>query len=221
MKREIVITNDGSSSIYLPEIDESYHSKHGAINEANHVFIVNGLDLIQKEAISVLEIGFGTGLNTFITFLEGKKRGVIINYVGVEAYPVNEKELNALNYSQLLGNLDSDVKVFNKIHSCAWGVDCSISDNFILNKQKMLFQEIDFENRFDVIYFDAFGYRVQPELWSEDVFRRMYRALKKNGILTTYAARSPIKRAMIASGFVVKKLAGPPGKREMMQGVKS
>ncbi len=217
MKREVVITNDGSSSIFLPEIKESYHSKHGAIQEAYHVFIKNGLDLCVSNEVAVLEIGFGTGLNALITCKESGLRNIKVNYTGVEAYPITKDEISSLNYATCL---DMDIAVFAKIHECEWEKDSVITDNFVLKKVKKLFQNIDFVNKYDIIYFDAFGYRVQPELWGVEIFNKMYKALKGRGVLTTYAARSPIKKAMIEAGFKVLKLTGPPGKREMMQALK-
>lgn len=219
MQREIKITNDGSTTIHLPELNESYHSKHGAIQEAYHVFIKNGLSLLKEKSVSVLEIGFGTGLNAFITYLEAEKNDKIIDYVGVEAYPVLSDEVLQMNYVSEL-NAESKTEIFKKMHQISWDEKHQISTDFYLTKRKQLFQDIDDEATFDIIYFDAFGFTVQPELWSEEIFQKMYNALKPNGILTTYACRSSIKRAMISSGFSVQKLPGAPGKREMLWGQK-
>jgi tRNA U34 5-methylaminomethyl-2-thiouridine-forming methyltransferase MnmC len=218
MKREIIQTLDGSTTIHLPEINESYHSKYGAVQEAYHVFIKNGLSLFQSEPISVLEIGFGTGLNAFITYLESQKKQQSIIYVGVEAYPVSFDEAMQMNYGK---ELHSDGGVFAKMHSCDWEVKQSFSDTFSLHKRKQLFQDISDENAFDLIYFDAFGYRVQPELWSFEIFQKMFVALKSGGILVTYACRTAIKNAMKEAGFSVEKLPGAPGKREMLRGRKN
>lgn len=212
MKKEIVITSDGSSSIYIPEWQESYHSKHGAIQEAKHVFIKNGLCLLKKHNVSILEVGFGTGLNCLITAQEAFENGYVIDYVGVEAFPVTGKELSALNYEEVLKDNQG---LFKRIHACAWEEETEIVSNFRLTKINLLFENIEYYDRFDLIYFDAFGFRVQPELWGEDIFKRMYQSLKKGGMLTTYAARGTITRAMQSSGFSVQKVAGPPGKREM------
>ena len=216
MKREIIQTLDGSTTIQLTEWNECYHSKHGAIQEAQHVFIKNGLSLFENQEIAILEIGFGTGLNAFITLLESEKRGQTIDYVGVEAYPISAEEVLKMNY---VDELDAKAKstTFEKIHECSWEEKVALNDRFSLTKRKQFFQDIEDENRFDLIYFDAFGYRVQPELWSTEVFRKMYNALKTNGILVTYAARGVVKRSMIEVGFTVEKLAGPPGKREMFR----
>ncbi|MET0945285.1 MAG: tRNA (5-methylaminomethyl-2-thiouridine)(34)-methyltransferase MnmD [Flavobacterium sp.] len=219
MEREIIKTLDGSTTIHLKEWDECYHSKHGAIQEAKHVFIKNGLSLFEKDPVSILEIGFGTGLNAFITFLEAIQKNQKIDYVGVEAYPVNAEEVLAMNYVEELEALEFH-NIFEKMHKCEWDNKVEICDQFSLTKRKQFFDEIDDFETFDLIYFDAFGYRVQPELWSTEIFQKMYNSLKPNGVLVTYAARGVVKRSMIAVGFTVEKLAGPPGKREMFRAFK-
>ena len=219
MKREIIQTKDGSTSILLPEWNETYHSKFGAIQEAKHVFIKNGLSLFSGESVSVMEIGFGTGLNAFITYLEAKKSGQNIDYTGVEAYPVSEEDALKMNYvSELEAN--SSEEIFLKMHQASWNEKVILDADFTLEKQNKKFQEIADENKYDLIYFDAFGFRVQPELWSLEIFQIMFKALKSKGILVTYACRSSIKNAMLESGFKVEKLNGPPGKREMLRASK-
>ncbi|WP_430400946.1 tRNA (5-methylaminomethyl-2-thiouridine)(34)-methyltransferase MnmD [Flavobacterium sp.] len=219
MKREIIITNDGSSSIYIPELNETYHSKNGAIQEAYHVFINAGFSQINKNSINILEIGFGTGLNAFITYLEAKKTNTQINYIGVEAYPVSHEEIKVLNYVQEL-NAKSEQGVYDSMHHLDWGVENEISPQFKITKRKQLFQDINDIECYDLIYFDAFGFSVQPELWSEEIFQAMYNSLLINGVLVTYACRGSIKRAMLKAGFKVEKLPGAPGKREMLRATK-
>ncbi len=219
MKREIIKTKDGSTTIHLPEWNESYHSKHGAIQEAYHVFIKNGLSLIERQAISILEIGYGTGLNCFITFVEAKKNNQSINYVGIEAYPVALDEAMQMNYSNAID--EAEAKIFRQIHECDWEQKNAISDKFALSKRNQFFQDIKDVAAFDLIYFDAFGFRVQPELWSEAIFATMFKALKPNGVLVTYACRTSIKNAMLSAGFSVEKLPGAPGKREMLRATKA
>lgn len=215
IKKEILITQDGSITIHMPEWNESYHSKHGAIQEAYHVFIHNGLDFFtDQNEISILEIGFGTGLNAFITLLEAQKRNQKIQYTGVEAYPIDMNIYKKLNYPELL-DADDKQETFLSLHQAKWQKNTCIADFFSLEKHQMKFEEITFENHFDLIYFDAFGFRVQPELWSEAIFSRMYRALKPGGILTTYACRSVISNNLKSAGFEIKKVPGPVGKREM------
>lgn len=220
MEREIIQTLDGSTTIHLKEWDECYHSKHGAIQEAKHVFIQNGLSLYPNQSVSILEIGFGTGLNAFITFLESQKLHQSIHYVGVEAYPVNATEVLAMNYVTEL-NAISDEALFKKMHESKWDEKVVLHPEFELTKRKQFFDEIDAVEEFDLIYFDAFGYRVQPELWSTAIFQKMFTALRPGGKLVTYAARGVVKRSMIEVGFTVEKLAGPPGKREMFRASKA
>lgn len=219
MRREIIRTGDGSTTIHLPDWDENYHSRHGAVQEARHVFILNGLHLFaDRTELSILEIGFGTGLNAFITLLESEASGRKISYTGVEAYPVEVEEAALMNYPEALGT--DKASLFREMHESKWEEDVSATPNFQLTKRRQFFAEIEDEAAFDLIYFDAFGFRVQPELWSEDIFRRMARALRPGGVLVTYAARSVIKRNMQAAGLTVEKLPGPPGKREMMRATK-
>ncbi len=215
LKREVILTKDGSSTINIPELDECYHSRHGAIQEARHVFIEHGLKLFPN-ALSILEIGFGTGLNAFITFLESKHRAGHISYTAVEAYPVTLEEVAQLNFAHQL-NAEDETATFNTLHNVEWQKQIALSENFSIFKNQQRFEELDYEAEFDLIYFDAFGFGVQPELWSYEIFQSMYNALKPGGVLVTYAARSVIKRNMISAGFTVEKLAGPPGKREMMR----
>jgi len=219
MKREIIITDDGSTTIRIPEWDENYHSTHGAIQEAKHVFIKNGLDLFHnQDSISILEIGFGTGLNAFITFLETLNKEKV-NYVGVEAYPISADEVLQMNYVSELQAVDFK-SIFETMHSCSWEIVNQLKTNFYLTKRKQFFQDIEDKNSYDLVYFDAFGFPLQPELWSETIFKKMYDALLPNGVLVTYACRTPIKNAMLAAGFSIEKLPGAPGKREMLRATK-
>ena len=226
--REIIKTNDGSTTIHLPEWNESYHSKHGAIQEAYHVFIKNGLrfansqklvSLFKVKSIAILEIGFGTGLNAFITFVEAKKTNQSIDYVGVEAYPVEIDETMQMNYPNEIDV--SETTVFKKMHEFNWDLKNQLSDNFMLTKRKQFFQDIQDQASFDLIYFDAFGFRVQPDLWTDKIFVAMFKALQPPGILVTYACRTSIKNAMLSAGFSVEKLPGAPGKREMLRATKA
>lgn len=219
MERKIIITLDGSTTIHLPEWDEQYHSKNGAIQEAKHVFIKSGLSLFSDKEIAILEIGFGTGLNSFITFLEAPKMNLIIDYVGVEAYPVVSEEIKKLNYVSELGAQEFK-DVFDKMHQQKWDLKTKITSQFSLTKRNQFFNEIADEDTFNLIYFDAFGAKVQPELWTEDIFKLMYTALKKGGVLVTYSAKGSVRRAMQSVGFTVERLPGPPGKREMLRAIK-
>lgn len=210
-------------TIHLPEWNEQYHSKHGAIQEARHVFLKMGLYYLQENRkfseLSILEIGFGTGLNAFLTLLEAENLKLKINYTGVEAYPVSSKEIRHLNYPEAAGAGNRE-DLFKKLHECEWEKELAISDCFSLTKRQIKFDEIRVAELYDLIYFDAFGARVQPELWTKEIFEIMYRALKNRGVLVTYAAKGSVRRAMISAGFKVEKLPGPPGKREMLRAVK-
>jgi tRNA U34 5-methylaminomethyl-2-thiouridine-forming methyltransferase MnmC len=216
MKREILITSDGSTTINLPELNEQYHSKNGSINESYHVFINSGLRQVESDVVSILEIGFGTGLNCFITYLEAEKE---IDYVGVEAYPVTSEEVEKMNFISVL-DAEKDKASFEKIHNVTWEEKHQISNKFSLTKRKQFFEDIDDKNAFNLIYFDAFGARVQPQLWTVEIFRKMFDSLKENGILVTYSAKGSVRRAMQEVGFTVERLPGPPGKREMLRAIK-
>lgn len=219
MKRKVIITADGSSTIHLPDLDEHYHSKHGAIQEAKHVFIKNGLSLFKNKNVAILEIGFGTGLNSFITFLEAPKLNLKVDYIGVEAYPVELEEIEKLNYVSQLNAVNFE-NVFKEIHLKNWDEKHIISESFALTKRKQFFNDINDQNVYNLIYFDAFGARVQPELWTEEIFKKMYNSLQNNGVLVTYSAKGSVRRALQTVGFLVEKLPGPPGKREMLRATK-
>ncbi|WP_339849300.1 tRNA (5-methylaminomethyl-2-thiouridine)(34)-methyltransferase MnmD [uncultured Dokdonia sp.] len=224
MKREIITTGDGSKTIHIAEWDEQYHSKHGAIQEARHVFLMTGVEHYvtqhrdQKE-IAILEMGFGTGLNALLTYFEAQKHQVSFNYVGAEAYPVTSEEAAAMDYASQLEE-ENATRIYNKLHDATWEEESKISDDFKLTKRKQRFEDITDNEVFDLIYFDAFGPRVQPTLWTEEIFTKMFNALKPNGVLTTYCAQGAARRAMQAVGFQVERLPGPPGKREMLRATK-
>ena len=219
MKREIIITSDGSKTIRLPEINENYHSGHGALQEAMHVFIESGLRLceLNKSNLNVLEVGFGTGLNTLLTTVHAQ---VKIHYTGLEAFPVEEKEWKQMGFSELNG-LEGTDQLFREIHLVDWGKDVEISTDFTLHKLKNKFIEAKFKDEaFDLIYFDAFGPRVQPEMWKKTVFEKLYKSLACDGVLVTYCAKGQVRRDMLSVGFTVEKIPGPPGKREMLRATK-
>ena len=229
MERTLITTADGSHSLYVKELDEHYHSIHGAIQEAIHVFIKTGLHYIHDkhyQQLNILEIGFGTGLNALLTCLEAEKLKVKINYTGLEAFPLEENLLNELNYADLISdslhNEKSDTKrIFKHLHISEWEKEVTISKNFTLHKIKKTLQEVKFSNTFDLIFFDAFGPRVQPEMWTEELFYKIYSATKPNGCLVTYCAKGEVKRTLKKVGYTVETLPGPPRKREMVRGSKN
>lgn len=222
MKRKIIHTQDGSTTIHIPEWNEQYHSKHGALQEAYHVFIEMGflyyLKTYSPSTISILEMGFGTGLNTFITLIEAGKTPISIDYTGLEAYPIASSEINQLNFAS---QLNTSEDVFKEMHTTPWENPIEITDKFTLTKHKQFFQDFSDPNSYQLIYFDAFGARVQPELWTIDIFRKMYDALKIKGVLVTYSAKGSVRRALQEVGFEVERLPGPPGKREMLRAIKN
>jgi len=218
VKRSIITTADGSKTIQIEEWSEQYHSVHGALQEAKHVYIKMGLHQFLKDnpnhkQLSVLELGFGTGLNAMLTAIDEMAQHTLISYHGIEAYQISLKELEALDYNALF---DSTI-TFNQLHEIPWNQIHKISSNFQLNKRKEFFSELSESKLFDVVYFDAFGPRVQPDLWTTDMFERVYKAMRPNGILVTYSAKGSVRRSMQEVGFVVERLPGPPGKREMLR----
>lgn len=229
MKRNIITTSDGSKTIQIEDWNEQYHSIHGALQEAKHVFLKHALLFYydtyaakqpnlkpkKQKGLSILEIGFGTGLNAFLTLIEAERLNLQINYVGVEAYPVKLDEIQQLNYVELIS--EKHAGDFEQMHAIPWNTNYRITPNFQLEKQEKFFQDITATEAFELIYFDAFGARVQPDLWTEDIFKIMFNALKDDGILVTYAAKGSVRRAMQAVGFTVDRLPGPPGKREMLR----
>ena len=225
MQRKIITTADGSKTIQIEEWNEQYHSIHGAIQEANHVYIKHGLlfcfDRLNSlddgsQEISILEIGFGTGLNAFLTLLQAEEHNIDIHYTGVEAFPISAKEMTALNYAEEL-HVPEKTSLFEEMHHIPWENDKRLTPYLTLHKQQKFFKDITNNDQFDLIYFDAFGARVQPELWTESIFKTMFDALKSGGVLVTYAAKGSVRRAMLSVGFSVEKLPGPPGKREMLR----
>jgi tRNA U34 5-methylaminomethyl-2-thiouridine-forming methyltransferase MnmC len=218
---ELFVTSDGSHSLQSHTYGVSYHSKYGAVQETQHIFINAGLRLksVIQSDISILEIGFGTGLNALMTLIEAKRKNLNIKYTTLEAYPVDPKLVEQLNFVEQLQAPDFK-DVFLEMHRCEWGEWTSINENFQFLKQKQFFQELNFESEFDLVYFDAFAPSAQPELWEAPLMERIFNALKPSGVMTTYCAKGAVKRTLKNIGFEVKALPGPPGKREMTRAVK-
>lgn len=214
-------TQDGSHSIFSQKYGVSYHSKYGAIQETQHVFIEAGLypkAQLQKN-ISILDIGFGTGLNAFMTLLEAEKKGLSIQYQAIEAYPIKVEEAKQLNYPEQL-KASAHSSTFHALHTLDWNEWHDLSKNFQFKKWKCQFEEIAFSKEFDIIYFDAFAPSAQAELWETPLLSKMFNALKENGLWVSYCAKGSVKRNLKAIGFQVESLKGPPGKREMTRGLK-
>jgi len=214
-KKELKITEDGSHTLFVPGLNETYHSTHGAIQESMHVFIEAGLKKVKNKTINVLEIGFGTGLNTFLTLLEAKKTESIIKYTSLEAFPLEMSLVSQLNYTSELKLKDSIGELFNKLHEVEWESGQSITNEFELKKLKIKLDNFNASEMYDVIYFDAFAPQIQPEMWKVSVFEKMFNCLNNSGILVTYCAKGVVKRGLKEVGFNVESIPGPPGKREM------
>ena len=220
MKKEIIKTTDGSYTLYVPDFDETYHSTNGALQESLHVFIQEGLQFRSElKEVSILEVGFGTGLNALTTLVEVESSNRKVKYTSLEAFPLEWEVVDKLNYMDLV-EVKKYTIPFKLMHTCDWEAFSAITPSFSLRKQKIKLQEVSFENEFDVIYFDAFAPQVQPDLWTKEIFASMYKALKPNGVLVTYCAKGIVKRALKSVGFNLQSIPGPPGKREMSRGVK-
>ncbi|MDR1984888.1 MAG: tRNA (5-methylaminomethyl-2-thiouridine)(34)-methyltransferase MnmD [Prevotellaceae bacterium] len=215
----IVKTLDGSQTIKLVDIDEHYHSVNGAIQESQHVFINSGFHYICKNNLSILEIGFGTGLNAMLTFRESEKCGKIVDYTALELYPLDEKILSQLNYAEIL-NVDSN-KYFLPLHTCQWNKNIELSENFTFKKINIDLNKYADNKLFDIIYFDAFAPDKQSELWTKTVFEKMFSILNVGGILVTYSSKGEVKRNMRSAGFTVIRLQGAAGKHHMIRAVKN
>lgn len=221
---QIITTADGSSSLFHSQLNETYHSRHGAIQETEHVFIQMGLRYFLSlypdvAKIHILEMGFGTGLNALATVLATEDLPVSVFYQSLEAYPVEEDIITQLNYAQYYSNPKAS-GYFEKLHSLPWEKSSEIRPGFEIRKRKQFFETLTDQNSFHLIYFDAFGANTQPELWTENIFKKMYEALLPGSILVTYAAKGDVRRTMLKTGFEVEKRPGPPGKREMLRATK-
>jgi len=218
MKREIRLTADGSPTLYVPELDETYHSRHGSVQEALHVFIANGLKPLasKNKSIQILEVGFGTGLNALLSAKFAIENQVQLNYTGIEAYPVEEALWHHLDYLQ---NQEGKV-LYEELKAASWEEPLALNSNFTLTKVKNSIQDWQPKALFDLIYFDAFGPRAQAEMWNKAIFEKLFTALNKGGVLVTYCAQGQFRRDLKAIGFEVLSLPGPPGKREMTRAYK-
>jgi len=222
MSNKLFETSDGSHSLFSGQYGVSYHSKHGAVQETQHVFINAALRLkaLTQQDLHILDIGFGTGLNAYMTLFEAAKRNLKITYTAIEAYPISLDQATQLNYSQLLKK-EAFQSTFLKMHGDNWGENLLLNDHFQFTKFQKKFEDLAFDNQFDIIYFDAFAPNSQPELWGEDILSAMYKALKPEGVMTTYCAKGVVKRTLKAVGFEIEALKGPPGKREMTRAIKT
>ena len=218
----VELTGDGSTTLYVPSLDEHYHSTFGAIREARHIFIGAGLSEIGKmiRQPSVLEVGMGTGLNAWLTVLAAMESRLSVSYVAVEPNPLGQEIITALNYPGMVHH-PSGTELFHAIHRAGGDRWTEISEEFRLYRFNHSLEELE-EGKFsfDLVYFDAFGPDVQPGIWSPENFLKIFRMMNPGGILVTYSTKGVIRRALKAAGFTVEKLPGPPGKREMLRAVR-
>lgn len=216
---ELIITQDGSTSLFVPSLDETYHSRHGALTESVHVYIQNGLyqrlESASPLAIDIFEVGFGTGLNALLTVLACQKRNVSLNYTTIEPFPIEKGILDQLNYHSLLSQPDAN-DWFRWLHSTDWNkIQSRGKISFLKTKDRL--EAFHSEKKFDVIYFDAFAPEKQPELWKPEIYKKVFSMMNESGVLTTYCAKGQVKRDLLTTGFLVENLPGPPGKREVIR----
>ncbi len=217
MKRTLVLTKEGSHTVYCDDSGETFHSKYGALQESQHVFIRHGLQFVNKnfEELSILEIGFGTGLNALLTLIEAQQISKPVTYKTVEAFPLSLDLVRSINYFSFVEQQYFDD--FEAMHRSVSGEKLILS-NFEFTRLDSDIRELHFEaDQFNLVYFDAFSIKRQPWMWETAIFRKLFLAMKSGGILVTYAARSSIKKALRDAGFEVEKLPGAEGKWEMMR----
>lgn len=228
MKRKVVLTADGSHTLEINNGAEHYHSMHGAVQEARHVFIDTGLvyKYSQQSKVSVLEIGMGTGLNAFLTLCWVQQHEGVLEYTGLETFPLQKKEWEVLNYVDLIGPGGPEEKeqfqgLWDALHDSPWEVWSQINEFSKCRKLEVKVQDFSLKETFDVVYFDAFGPRHQPDMWTDEVFELMANLLAPGGTLVTYCAKGEVRRSMQRAGLKVERLPGPPGKREMLRAIKT
>ncbi len=220
MKLQIINTGDGSQTLYIPEIDEQYHSVNGAITESNYVYIEKGYLYNANKNPTVLEVGFGTGLTCLLTALLAEKQKRPTTFYTIEKYPLDKKIIQQLKYGEIVSN-EAQV-LFKKIHDCKWDMPIQISKYFNLVKLQSDLLENDLKEirNCDVIYFDAFGPDKQPEMWQPQILRKIYSITATNGVFVTYSAKGVVRRQLAKCGFEMERLPGPPGKIQMLRGIK-
>ena len=221
MDKTLRLCEDGSHTLYSEKAGECYHSIHGALNESLHIFIEAGFNAVlktfrinHKSSVRILEIGFGTGLNALLTGLESQQENILVDYTGLEPFPVPEAVVKQLNYCSLLS--EKSEQIFLAMHECEWETTQKINPFFNFTKKQQGFRDLNLaDNNFDLIYFDAFSPEAQPELWEQEVFDKCFSVMAPEGILVTYCAKGRVKRALKSAGFTVENLPGPAGKREI------
>jgi tRNA U34 5-methylaminomethyl-2-thiouridine-forming methyltransferase MnmC len=218
----IIETGDGSHSLLVPGWNVTYHSRFGAVAESRHVFIESGLKHIllrRPLAISVLEMGFGTGLNALLTLIETQLLPVRVHYEALETEPLEPSISSALNYCAALNRPEMQA-LFNELHESAWNLPQIVSTGFELFKRREDITDVSFRNRYDLVYFDAFDPATQPGVWTQKIFKKIFDVMNDNAVLVTYCSKGSVRRAMQDAGLIVEKLAGPKGKREIVRATK-
>jgi tRNA U34 5-methylaminomethyl-2-thiouridine-forming methyltransferase MnmC len=220
MSIKIITTEDGSHSLFDENLNETYHSTRGALGESLHVFIKEGLEycLAKQNAdeVHILEVGFGTGLNAFLTAKFADKETKKIHFTTLEPYPINSEVYEKLNYY----TSENEKEMFLQLHSVGWEKEVLISEYFSLEKSTAKLEDFSSTKTYHLIYFDAFAPSKQPEVWSLDNLKGVHGLLEQGGILTTYCAQGQFKRNLIEAGFEVETLPGAMGKKEMVRALK-
>ncbi len=221
MEMELLLTADGSHTLYVPHNELTYHSKHGAMQESMHVFIEAGLRFAMKEKnnLKIFEMGFGTGLNALLSYVETQLNNISIDYQTIETTPVHGQFINLFNFVEHLGKPELK-EPFRALHHAAFEEKIFLSPSFSFTKFKCCINEFSSDIKYDVIFFDAFAPNAQPEIWTQQIFEKLMDMMEPGGCLVTYCSKGIVRRAMIAAGLTVTKLQGPPGKREMIRAIK-
>ena len=218
MKSKLITSLDGSHTLYVPELDEHYHSINGAISESVHIFINSGFRYQTRNPLRIFEVGFGTGLNTLLTIVESRKENRKVSYTTIEKYPLKAEIISNLNYPDRLGT--GAKAIFDTIHNTSWFENVQLDDNFSLRKIEGDLTEQIPAGQFDLIYFDAFGPDKQPEMWTKDIIKQISIITAPGGVFVTYSARGELKRNLRGCGFSVTALPGPRGKRHITRAIK-
>lgn len=215
----IITTGDGSHSLYHEELHETYHSTHGALRESEHVFIEAGFNRINvdKKQIQLLEIGFGTGLNAWLTAKSSEKNGIMVNYFSLEPFPISSQVYHSLSFGETTA---AEQNLLQQLHESPWEIETPIHPYFNLHKSTTRLQTFETDIKFDLIYYDAFGPPAQPEMWTKELLQKISNMMNSGGILVTYCAKGQVRRDLQSSGLTVERLPGPPGKREMLRAIK-
>ncbi len=228
MSITLINTADGSHSLFNPELNETYHSVHGAVQESRHVFVSNGFDFLRERMpagpVRIFEVGFGTGLNALLTLRSAREHSREVHYTAIESAPLDETVWRQLNHGSVVGDADA----FTRMHECPWDQEVPVDPAFTLLKrhgdihswQPLPPTAGEVAHRFQVIYFDAFAPAKQPDMWTVDVLKKVVDAMSPGGVFVTYCAKGQVKRDLKRLGLTVETLPGPPGKKEMVRGMR-